>query len=85
MNGDRGDEPKRLLENLYGIEQRVAQPRKRVKVVADSESEPGFKGSFQHRSTGIVGDYMKPDPKANTTPADLTVDLTKGITILYHS
>ena len=76
-NDTHSHEPKRFLEDLYGVEQRVAQPRKRTKIVADNDDTLAAKNSFQHRSTGIVGDYMKPDPQANVTPADLTVDLTK--------
>lgn len=72
--------PKSMLESIYGIENRNSHPRKKVKVSDVNEApQPKKKTTFAHRpGTGIVGDYMQPDPENSTqaTQNSHLVDLT---------
>lgn len=64
------------LEDLYSVQERTAQPRKKVKNDAEEAEHSKFaQPSFTRRSNGIVGDYMKPEA-GKVVP--LTVDLTNG-------
>jgi hypothetical protein len=73
-----------MLEDLYRVEHRVDQPRKKVKTVKDDNEEEDMKkssSSYAHRSGGIIGEYMKPasDPPDSKPPfIAQTVDLTAG-------
>jgi hypothetical protein len=69
---------KAMLEGLYGVEHRTEQPRKRLKSNVEDNGVNMNKPAFTHRSNGIVGDYMKPDPATLPTMIDTLVDLTKG-------
>jgi len=73
-NGSR----KAMLEGLYGVEHRTEQPRKRLKSNVEDNGVNENKPAFTHRSNGIVGDYMKPDPGTLPTVKDTLIDLTKG-------
>ena len=64
------------IAELYGAQPRVEQPRKKVKKdVEGLDSDKNGHASFSHRSNGLMGDYMKPEPGKNVS---LTVDLTNG-------
>jgi len=67
-----------MLERLHGVEYRTEQPRKRVKTTAEDKGVTGGKPAFAHRSNGIVGDYMKPDPGTLPLATGGLVDLTNG-------
>lgn len=78
---DQKHEPKRFLEDLYGVEQRAGQPTKKIKVTDPSPSigPAPKKPSFHYSSTGIIGDYMRMGSEdLNVTGRNLTVDLTNG-------
>ncbi|KAL2444362.1 DNA repair protein RAD5A [Exophiala dermatitidis] len=73
--------PKSMLESVYGVESRVHNPRKKIKLT--SEPEPDVdqakkRSTFSHHPTnGIVGEYMRPDPeKAAEATMNNLVDLT---------
>jgi SNF2 family DNA or RNA helicase len=63
------------LEDLYGVQRRVEQPRKKVKKNLSDEVEHknGVHASFARRSNGIMGQYMKPNADKEVS---LMVDLT---------
>ena len=71
-----------FLEDLHGAEKRTEPPRKKIKTADGSQDESNTaqrKAAFTYRSSGIVGDYMKPNPEdeVNRIP-HATVDLTNG-------
>jgi len=85
-----GNGPKSMLEEVYGVERRVDRPRKKVKMDGSEESQTtGSSGKYAHRSTGIVGDYMKPNPDTASPASQLDnlIDLTNskwgGISVCY--
>ena len=82
VSDHKSEETKQLYFDLYNIGNRSEQPRKRVKLDSNSdvEHEHGGKSTFVHRSTGIVGDYLKPneDETAKLKMITNTVDLTNG-------
>lgn len=63
------------LEDLYGVQKRGEQPRKKAKTDPGGEVEhkSGVHKSFAHRSNGMIGAYMKPDADKEVS---LMVDLT---------
>ncbi len=70
---------RRLLLDHYGVESRNEQPRKKVKIVHNGETEDSkAKGTFQHKGSGIIGEYMKGKPVIEDKPpiTDAVVDLT---------
>jgi SNF2 family DNA or RNA helicase len=78
INGQSGT--RSLVENLYGVEVRDSRPRKRAKIET-TEQQDQVKGTKGHSSykpgTGIVGEYMRPDPdKAAEITKNSLVDLT---------
>jgi SNF2 family DNA or RNA helicase len=83
---------KRAIENLYGVESRSDQPKKKVKSPQDeTERDSRAKSQkFSSSGTGIIGDYMKrrDDPNYQNRPTLLppvdakderVVDLTSEI------
>jgi SNF2 family DNA or RNA helicase len=74
-----------MLEAFYGVESRTEQPRKKVKIEADTNGseKPHSNSKFNISSTGYVGEYMNPakDPDAANKPTLLpagVVDLTNA-------
>jgi hypothetical protein len=69
-----------MLESLHNVERRVDQPQKRAKRLSeDLQSGIKQKTSFAHRSHGIIGEYVRPDPgSTDHLNAPKTVDLTMG-------
>ena len=70
---------RRLLLDHYGVEARSEQPRKKVKTVHNNDdSERQAKGSFQHKGSGVIGEYMKQKTGTDDGPptANSVVDLT---------
>ncbi|OAG40078.1 hypothetical protein AYO21_05759 [Fonsecaea monophora] len=70
---------KSMLETFYGVEDRMSNPRKKVKLSAQDQRErpPKTGISSQRRGTGIVGEYMRPDPdQAPEVTKKSLVDLT---------
>lgn len=69
-----------MLEGLYGVERRTEFPQKRVRLTKDPESDPTkpHAGHTRHNGSGIVGDYMRPDPEktGDATKLASLVDLT---------
>lgn len=72
-----------MLENLHNVERRIDQPQKRLKPnTEDLKNGHKSSASYAHRGSGIVGDYMKPNPDTvNPNGPDIpqTVDLTNGM------
>ncbi|EXJ74547.1 uncharacterized protein A1O5_02843 [Cladophialophora psammophila CBS 110553] len=70
---------KSMLESIYGVEDRISNPRKKVKLSAEDQREqrPKMgKSSYRH-GNGIVGEYMRPDPnQAAEVTKNSLVDLT---------
>ena len=61
-HSSEGPSSKSLLEGHYGVERRVDQPLKRIKrQTEDAEEKSKSSSSFAHRSSGLIGGYMKPD------------------------
>ena len=83
---DSGQKGKRMLENVFGVEARSAQPRKKIKAPDDQPEElRSHQPAFNSSGTGIIGDYMRrtDDPQApngyapvSTTQDQQVVDLT---------
>lgn len=71
---------KSLIEGVYGVESRVDISRKKVKLtVGENQAPQKTPASTHHPSNGIVGEYMRPDPKkaaeaTQTALVDLTYD-----------
>ncbi len=77
-NNHGNSSTKSLVESLYNVENRVNNPRKRVKLDTDSRQPPNKKSaSSYHHSNGIIGEYMRPDlEKATEATKNALVDLT---------
>jgi hypothetical protein len=63
------------LEDLYGVQPRAEQARKKVKRDT-SEDKITTNRSHAHHSNGTMGEYMKPDDPDKGVA--LTIDLTNG-------
>ncbi|OAP64020.1 hypothetical protein AYL99_03247 [Fonsecaea erecta] len=76
--GQMGGPKKSMLESLYGIEDRLNNPRKKLKLSVEDQHEQAPKmGTSSHRNgNGIVGAYMRPDPEQAIEMTRSLVDLT---------
>ncbi|OQV08898.1 Helicase conserved domain-containing protein [Cladophialophora immunda] len=77
--GDKDSAQKSMLESIYGVEDRISNPRKKVKLTAEDQREqtPKLGISSHRRGNGIVGEYMRPDPdQAPEVTKKSLVDLT---------
>lgn len=71
-----------MLESLHNVERRVEPAPKKVKRGSDElPNGTNAKSSYVHRSNGMVGEYMRPDPGSAQKiqpPVPKAVDLTEG-------
>lgn len=71
-----------MIEDLYGVQRRAEPPAKRAKIDPDQKSDKAKgKGTTRnHQSSGIVGEYMRPNANEleQTTDHQKIVDLTNG-------
>lgn len=69
-----------MLEGLYQVERRTDYPQKKVKLTKtdDADAAKPSKVHTHHKGSGIVGDYLKPNPENDTDVTKLSslVDLT---------
>lgn len=72
--------PKSMIEGLYGVERRTDYPQKKVKISKDPDVDitKSQNRTARHHGSGIVGNYMRPDPEKHADAAKLSslVDLT---------
>ncbi|KAK5058940.1 hypothetical protein LTR84_011204 [Exophiala bonariae] len=80
LNREVSGPTRSMLEGVYGVERRTDYPQKKVKLTKGTEPDPTkpHTSHTRHKGSGIVGNYMRPDPD---TPIDATkllslVDLT---------
>ncbi|KIV91772.1 hypothetical protein PV10_06278 [Exophiala mesophila] len=75
-----GSGPRNMLEGLYQVERRTDYPQKKVKLTKndDTDSTKPSKAQSRHQGSGVVGDYLKPNPENDTDATKLSslVDLT---------
>lgn len=74
---DLTNEHKSLIEDIYNVERREDQPKKRIKTVDVEDTAAKSKSQFNMSGNSGLGDYMKEgrQPSETATPV---VDLTSG-------
>lgn len=74
---DLTNEHKSLIEDIYNVERREDQPKKRIKTVDPENNVAKSKSQFNMSGNSGFGDYMKEgrQPSEAATPV---VDLTSG-------
>ena len=74
---DLTNEHKSLIEDIYNVERREDQPKKRIKTADDENTVIKSKSQFNMSGNSGLGEYMKEgrQPSETATPV---VDLTSG-------